>query len=129
MKKTIFILLVFTHLLSSVGFSMNVHQCGSNKSYTLIGLSLGSYCSCDHEDQSHLKNCCKDKKIVVKAQKKECISNKIFIVKYISEIDFLPHSFKFTKLELPEKNNITVFTGHPPNLKTSLYLFYNVYRI
>lgn len=129
MKKFVIILLIFTHLFSAVGFSMNIHQCGSHKSYSLFGLEVGVICGCDHQDHSHRKDCCKDKKIEVKAQKKENIGSKVLLLKHFSTIDFIPSIYFSTKVLLPISYKVTCFIEHPPNNSPPLYILHSVFRI
>lgn len=130
MKRIILILLIFTHLFSAVGFSMNIHQCGSHKSYSLFGLEVGGICGCDHQNHKHSKDCCKDKKVEVKAQKKENIGSKILLLKHFPTVDFVPSINYTSKIILPvTTNTVTCFTGHPPNHSPPLYILHSVFRI
>lgn len=129
MKRIVVILLIVTHLFSAVGFSMNIHQCGSHKSYAICGLEVGAICGCDHQDYSHNMDCCKDKKIEVKAQKKENVINKNLILKHFPVLAFLPSCTYNSKVVFPVSHSVTFFTGHPPNHSPPLYILHRVFRI
>lgn len=129
MKKIVVILLIFIHLFSAVGFSMNIHQCGGHKSYTIFGFEVGAICACDHQDHSHSKECCKDKKVEVKAQKKENIYSKILIIKHFQVLDFARVYNYLHPIVVPVTNTVTLFSDHPPNHSPPLYLLHSVFRI
>ncbi len=131
MKRIFVIMLIFTHLFSAVGFSMNIHYCGNQKSYSFFGVEVGSICGCDHQDHQHSKDCCKDKKVKVKAQKKENISSKHITLNHTLLYDFihLPiYSFK-TKIPIALTNSIYLSIGHPPNHSPPLYLLNRAFLI
>ncbi len=129
MKKNVIILLIFTHLFSAVGFSMNVHDCGGHKSYSLLGLDLGTTCACNHEDEKHSHDCCKDKKVEVKAQKKETIGSKIFTFKYFAALYLAPINTSLFQTYNTQFNAKVLFTGHPPNYQPPLYILNSVFII
>ncbi len=129
MKRIVVILLIFTHLFSAVGFSMNIHQCGGHKSYALFGFEIGAVCGCDHQDHSHSKDCCNDKKVVVKAQKKENVASKILVLKHFPVINFEPSFFCFQNVNVAVTIAVTIVSDHPPNHSPPLYLMYGVFRI
>lgn len=130
MKKGTILLLLISHLISSVGFSMNVHLCGgSKKSFSLFGLSIGAICKCNHQSHQHSNNCCKDKKIEIKSIKKE-VNVKSLIVLKTFQLEGLiqyPLSQKF-------ENKVTVkfvkfYNWHPPNFSQPIYILNRVFRI
>ena len=131
MKRIFAIALIFIHLFSAVGFSMSIHYCGSHKSYSFFGIEVGTICGCDHNDHQHSKDCCKDKKVEVKAQKKENISSKVITLNHTLLYDFIPlptYSFK-TKISIALTNSFTVYAGHPPNHSPPLYLLNRAFLI
>ncbi len=124
-------MLIFIHLFSAVGFSMNVHYCDSHKSYSLFGVEVGTICSCDHQDHRHSKDCCKDKKVEVKAQKKENIGSKLITLKHTLFFDFISlpiYNFKL-KMLFAQSNTSNVYTGHLPNHSPPLYLLDRAFLI
>ncbi len=129
MKKIVIILLIFIHLFSSAGFSMNIHQCGGHNSYAIFGFDVGVVCACDHQDHSHSKDCCKDKKVEVKAQKKEIIHTKTLILKHFQVLDFEPSFIFFQQATVPVTNAVTIASDHPPNYFPPLYILHSFFRI
>ncbi len=131
MKRIFAITLIFIHLFSAVGFSINVHYCGNHKSYSFYGIEVGTICGCDHEDNQHNKDCCKDKKVEVKAQKKENISNKVISLNHTLLFDPtpLPTYFFKARISLEQTNSFTAYTGHPPNHSPPLYLLNRAFLI
>lgn len=86
MKKGIALLLIFTHLFSSVGFSMSIHHCGKNVSYKIGKLELNKHCKCKVEAKAKSSKCCKNEQVIVKADKKDKSSGQ-------SRIQLTIHSF------------------------------------
>lgn len=131
MKNIFALILIFSHLFSTVGFSMEVHECGSHKSYCLYGISIGRLCKCDHKDIKHSDDCCKDKKTVIKAEHSDKQINKVFIAKQLIqdfEID-IPIEFNNRNVVLNGRNSPSFGTKHPPNHSPPLYILYNVFLI
>lgn len=129
MIRTFVILLALIHLFSTAGFSLNVHYCGYQKSYSLFGIELGKSCTCNHQDDKHGKSCCKDEKIEVTAKKKEFVSSKIIALKKLPSFDLAP-LLKFSREPLfLETETITFFIGHPPNHSPPLHILNGVFRI
>lgn len=95
MKLLASIFLIFSHLFSTVGFSMAVHECGSQKSYSFYGISLHNKCKCDHKNKNHTDDCCKDKHSVVKGENKDKLTNKVFFSKKVNVSTFAPSSISF----------------------------------
>lgn len=130
MKRILVFIFIFIHLFSTVGFSMEIHECGGKKEYSFYGVHLGGNCSCNHDDEKHSDNCCKDKKTVIKSIKKECQVNKIIVAKTAMYFDFTPAFLIPSKVEVvcirPAKK---YFAEHPPNNSPPLYIMYNVFRI
>lgn len=130
MKRIISFILIFTYLFSTVGFSMEVHECGNKKEYSIYGIQLHRHCTCKHKNNTHSKKCCKDKKTIVKSEKKECQISKINVAKTNSNF-ILTNVFTFSI----NKNNNTAKTAtvhrikQPPNYAPPLYILYSVYRI
>lgn len=129
MKKIIAFILLFFHLFTAVGFSMNVHYCGNHKSYSFLGLKIGKVCRCDHSKKQHKKSCCKDKKVEIKVHKKENISIHSFKLNVFTTTCLVPEYIIFVKAFLRQTGIVTLYTGHPPNHSLLLYLLYQVFRI
>lgn len=131
MKVFISIFLIFSHLFSTVGFSMEVHECGGEKSYSFFGISLNSLCQCDHENESHDKGCCKDKKTTIKAKHQDKQINKtIFAKKLIVDYDFIEPNVHISKNVIFNNPNSLAFgIKHPPNHSPPLFILYNVFLI
>ncbi len=126
MKLFISIFLICSHLFSTVGFSMEIHECGDTKSYSFYGLSFHKHCECDHESADHTNDCCKDKKSIVKGESKDKMTNKVFISKKICAECEIQLAIGFTSNVTPSNAvNPTIFrTEFPPGNSPPLYILY-----
>jgi len=131
MKIFISIFLILSHLFSTVGFSIEEHECGNEKSYSVFGISLNTLCQCDHDSKEHSKECCKDKKTIVKAKYQDKQTTKIVSTKKLIQdyavsnpIEFINKNVKFNK-----EHSYTFGIKHPPNYSQPLYILYNVFLI
>lgn len=131
MKVFISIFLILSHLFSTVGFSMEVHECDGQKSYTFFGISLNSLCQCDHESKDHNKACCKDKKTVVKAENKDKQITKVLLSKNFIESFEISRPIEFVNnpILLNGRNSLAFGVKHPPDHSPPLYILYNVFLI
>ncbi|MBK7763680.1 MAG: hypothetical protein IPI46_09945 [Bacteroidetes bacterium] len=131
MKALISFFLIFSHLFSTVGFIMEVHECAGEKSYSIFGLSLTSLCECDHDSHKHDDNCCKDKKVQVKADHKDKITVKAFYQKHFLDVFILPKQQFFVSetQALTQPKSFAFGTEYPPDHSPPLYLLYNVFLI
>lgn len=136
MKAFISIFLILSHLFSTVGYSVGVHECGGKKSYSFLGISLNPKCQCNHSDKLHQdkennKGCCTDKKIVVKGEQKEKISNSCIAVKKLIEpFDYQKHlPFFQSQLNSIGINNLSFFGNFPLGSSPPLYLLHRVFLI
>jgi hypothetical protein len=130
MRVFISIFLIFTYLFSTVGFSMEVHECGGEKSYSFFGISLNTHCECDHESKDHKDDCCKDKKTVVKAKQQDKQITKINIAKKLFAFDiYNPFEFIYKEKINYKPNKLAFGVKHPPNHSPPLYILYNAFLI
>ena len=131
MKSVVSIFLIFSHLFSTMGFSMAIHECGGEKSYNVFGLSLNSLCECDHDSADHDDNCCKDKKVQVKADQKEKITPKAQFAKHIFEVIFLKPKFEYFIKDEPlvELKSFALGTEYPPDHSPPMYILYESFLI
>lgn len=126
MKILISIFLIFSHLFSTVGFSMEIHECGGKKSYSIYGLSLHKHCKCDHESVVHTNSCCEDKKCIVKGEHRDKMTNKVFESKKINaeiEIQF-PITFASNIIQSNIVNPTIFRSEFPPGNSPPLYILY-----
>jgi hypothetical protein len=84
MKTFIAISIIIAQLISSVGFKVDIHECGSNKSYSICGLPIGHNCCCDHESATHKDNCCKDITTIINADTKDKFFNNVQLLLFNS---------------------------------------------
>ena len=131
MKLSVSLFLIISHLFSTVGFSMEVHECGTERSYAIYGISLTSLCCCDHESEDHTKDCCTDKKTVVKGEFKEKISLKVFPSKQLIEPLEIPRSSFSINIDHEPVQTIVPLLGaeYPPGSSPPLYVLYRVFLI
>lgn len=130
MMRFLAIILLFAHLFSAVGFSMNIHFCGSLKSYAVFGLELGSNCSCDHDGDRHGKDCCKDKKVEVKSVKKENVQGKVLIAKHFPAWVEPVNYFPLEDIYLPKHPfNKVEIKDDPPDDSPPRYILYRTLLI
>lgn len=132
MKKAFVLLLILSHLFATSGFSMSIHECGGVKSYTLLNITLGEICECDHATETTDDGCCKDKKITIKAVVKDKISSKTLFVK--SKVQLFVHyttqllsNYKSVVLAA---NTSTPRIEYPPHrYSPPLYIMHGVFLI
>ena len=131
MKLFVSIFLIFSHLFSTVGFSMEVHECAGKKSYSIYGISLHNLCGCEHDSKEHSKDCCKDKKTVIKADNKDKQSNKVIASKNPIEPIEISQSIVFVDRDIQciGINSLAFGTKHPPDHSPPLYILYSVFLI
>lgn len=130
MKRIISFILIYTYLFSTIGFSMQVHECGNKKEYSFYGVQLHTHCKCKHKNNAHSKKCCSDKKTIVKSEKKDCQISKINVVTTNSNFAFIS-LFTSTNNEIDKTTKTaTIYrVKQPPNYSSPLYILYSVYRI
>lgn len=130
MKHFILLLLFISHLFSTVGFSMNEHQCGRKKSYSFFGVSLPSSCKCNHLQNKHKRSCCKDKKVFVKAETNDKLVKKAFLLKKeINEKPFLVANQLYSQKNIYSLHKINFQTEFSSTHSPPLYILHNVFRI
>jgi hypothetical protein len=130
MKKPLLLLLICTHLLSAVGFSMSIHACSGTNVVSLFGVSLSESCLCDHEHQDHKKKCCQDKKVIVQADVHDKIANKTTTANEIKLVATVPTlHLVVDKLYSVQDAKTTYKQLYPPNYSPPLYLLNRVFRI
>ena len=128
MKKSTLLFLLLTHLLSSIGYSMSIHECAGQKEYIIYGLGIGHSCTCSHINTGHKNKCCKEKNIVVKNDKKDKISNKDYVFK---KNDIAIKELIYSKALNPISINhsYTIQNIFPLSHAPPLFILYNVFRI
>ncbi len=131
MKAFISFFLIFSHLFSTVGFSIGVHECGGEKSYAFFGISFNSSCQCDHESEDHDKDCCQDKNTTFKAKYQDKQISKVNVVKKeLVEFEVnSPSEFISKEIITYHPNSFAFGTKHPPDYSPSLYILHNVFLI
>lgn len=131
MKIFISIFLIFSHLFSTVGFSMEIHECGGKKSYSIYGLSLHKLCKCDHESKDHTNSCCEDKTCLVKGEFKDKMTTKVIESKKINtQFDLSAPIIVVSDIVVSNTVNPTIFrTEFPPGNSPPLYILYRTFLI
>ena len=130
MKKVLVILLLFAHLFSTVGFSMDIHHCGPSKTYSILGIELGEECCCDHDEQTHEDDCCKDEKLEVKSLKKENVPQKTVVFKQTATEPCLPPGVsEYLPVLSIQAIEPRLLVEHPPDHSPPIYLLHQVFRI
>ena len=127
MKKVVAFLLIFAHLFSTVGWSMQIHDCLGSQSYAVFGIKLGSPCECNHHKKENGKKCCSEKKILIKAEKKESLaSNHHSPLSHSSTAIALPSTSLFLPYLSADPAGITsrLHHDHPPGQTLPLFLLY-----
>ncbi len=126
MKLFIPIFLILSHLFSTIGFSLEIHECGGHKSYSIYGFSLQKKCQCNHSSKDHTDDCCKDKQAVVKGEHKDKMTNKVFVSKKVNAETEIPNKIVFTpNIVLPDIVNPEIFRSEfPPGNSPPLYILY-----
>ncbi len=131
MKLFVSIFLILSHLFSTVGFSMEIHECGREKSYSFFGFHISSACQCNHESKDHKKDCCRDKKTIVKGELKEKITAKVILTRSTTELNVAENKTTCIQKNTPcnSKSLLPHGTEYPPGYSPPLYLLYNVFLI
>lgn len=126
MKIFVSLFLILTHLFSTVSFSMNMHECGGEKSFAYFGIHFTQKCNCNHDSEDHKKDCCSDKKLVVKGDLKEKITQKVFITKAFDFFD----TIELPLIEFQQKkvttsiDIVSLSSEYPPGYSPPLYILY-----
>ena len=124
MKKFTSILIILSFLASTAGFSMDIHHCGGKVSYDIFGLSLKKHCGCNHKKEAHPTKCCHDKKVEIKAEKKDKISAKTIAAKCsIKEVLFFNKPLTtIAKAVFVFRHQSPLKAEHPPGYSPPVYL-------
>ncbi len=122
---------MFSHLFSTVCFSMEIHECGQEKSYSIYGVSLHESCQCDHESEDHDSGCCKDKTTIIKAKHQDKQITKTLTAKNtLVDFDFKsPIEFIYKDVVIKYPKSYAVGAKHPPDHSPPLYILYNVFIV
>jgi hypothetical protein len=132
LRKAFVLVLILSHLFCTSGFSINVHECGGQKSFTLLCLHFGETCDCDHASETMDDACCKDKKIQIKPQIKDKIICKTVIVKHKINL-FIPYAYNvvntYKPLVLLNNSGVLKTEYHPPRYMPPLYILYGALLI
>lgn len=111
--------------------SLEVHECEGEMSYAIFGISLNSFCQCDHESEDHENSCCKSEKTTIEAKHIDKQVSKV-IVANIQMVDFdinKPSEFIFKNLVNNNPNSLAFGTRHPPDFSPPLYILYDLFLI
>jgi hypothetical protein len=130
-KICLSILLIVSHLLSTVGIQLSAHQCGDEVSYSLFGTHFNDHCECDHESEDHDEDCCSSKKMEVKSNKDFKLFQKSIFQQKTSII--IEESIYFFVSNLKTLSNSQTFkchyNEHPPGVYWPYYLLYRNFRV
>jgi hypothetical protein len=128
MKKIIVILLTFLYLIPAIGFSIDVHWCGSKIQAVSIQTSHKKQCPCRMEMP---KGCCKDLHQVIKLTDNQCLAstlsvpNNNFII-HFTNVSHLPLKLSFTQVKIFDFSN---YHAPPGASELPLYLSNRILRI
>ena len=128
MKKIVVILLIVGYLCSIVGLNITVHKCGGRKFYTAWDISINGACKCNHKESKHKKRCCKDNKIIAKADKNDNILKRVILVPKIFAEERNPFYF-FDKAKYVSLHWVFCHDQFPLTHSPPLYLLFGVFRI
>ena len=108
MKKVAAIFLTILYLIPSIGFSMDLHFCGSNVTEVSIQKSLGKDCVCGKRSSS---KCCKEIHVEVKLDASQKVSSSLVISKKVNEIKVFRNAFLVSDLftSSTPKNNFVYY--------------------
>ncbi len=129
MKKGIALLLILTHLFSSVGFSMSIHHCGKNISYKVGKLELNKHCKCKVEPKAKSSKCCRNEQVIVKADKKDKSSSHSRIQLLIHTLTLYPHTLTSFGIEALSTSLVYFPTKAPPGTTSPPFIKYHSLRI
>jgi len=83
MKKVAAIFLTFLYLIPSIGFTMDLHFCGSNVTEVSIQKSLDKNCVCGKRSSS---KCCKEIHVEVKLDASQKVASSLVVSKKVNEV-------------------------------------------
>lgn len=129
MKKGIALLLIITHLFSSVGFSMSIHHCGKNVSYKIGKLELNKKCKCKVEVKAKSSKCCKNEQVIVKADKKDRSSSQSRIQLSIVSFSVFTQALTGLSNEAFPSQKVHSSTKGPPGNTSPPFLKNHSFRI
>lgn len=122
MKLLIVHILLFSLLFSTVGFSMEVHQCVVERVYSIYDTPYENYSDFDYNQPEYTNDCGRDKKTNVHVKRCECVNgkisskNKMCSAEESEEFTYIPYS--------TSKFNHNL--NHPPDHSPPLYILYGV---
>jgi len=122
-KKATAIFLAFYYLIVSIGLTANIHICGGKiDSFTFFPSSDSHGACCGGKPMK--KDCCKDKKIVVKKTSKEIPTSKIcFSPVVVADVETtLFYICPKTELHFSDKTVLVSNHSPPPDAKHPIYL-------
>ncbi len=129
MKKVAAIFLVFLYLIPSIGFSMDLHFCGSSVTNLSIQKKLDKDCICAKKSA---KNCCKEIHLEVKLDVSQKAASTLEVSKKVSEIKLFINNIFSSELftSSSQKNSFIYYDPlrssslqkHPVYLTNSLLL-------
>jgi len=95
MKKVAATFLTILYLIPSIGFSMDLHFCGSSVTEVSIQKSLDKKCVCGKMSNS---KCCKEVHVEVKLDASQKVSSSLVFTKKVSEIKIFRNAFLVSEL-------------------------------
>ena len=123
MKKATALFLAVYYLIICIGLSANIHICGGRiDSFTFFSTTNSHGTCCGGKPMK--KDCCKDKKIIVKKTSKEIPSSKIFVShNLIADIE-TPLFYFSCNTEICYLDKTILVSNHspPPDSKCPIYL-------
>jgi hypothetical protein len=107
MKKVAAIFLTILYLIPSIGFSMDLHFCGSNVTEVSIQKSLDKDCVCGKSSSK----CCKEIHLEVKLDASQKVSSSLVVSKKVNEIKVFRNAFLVSELltSSTPKNNFVYY--------------------
>lgn len=130
MKNFISIFLIVTHLFSSIGLNVSVHQCGDETSYSFFGIGF-SHCECEHSSEDHEEDCCSDKKIELKSNADFKHIEKILLKERSSSYALIPVISYFLHSQALFKTTIKKHyqRAYPSNFSPPRYILFRNFRV
>ncbi len=108
MKKVAVIFLTMLYLIPSIGFSMDLHFCGSNVTEVSIQKSLDKKCVCGKMSNS---KCCKEVHVEVKLDASQKASSTLVVSQKVNEVKLFITNIFSSELfsSSPQKNSFIYF--------------------
>lgn len=129
MKKFVVTLLLLLYLIPTFGVNVAVHYCGGEISSIFFGSTTADKCACGSKKMK--KNCCRDKNFSFEVDDDQS-KTQVVDISFLESFNIqavLPKAFLFDSQYISLVTEEDYFYHPPNNVKQSLYILHQVFRI